>query len=529
MKISGYDPWQFPEDPFDYRTLIGNSNGIGEIHGNKIGTKIAVIGAGCSGLCAAFELMKIGLHPVVYESAANPDGSPRIGGRAYTYRFPGDPDAIAELGGMRFPLTSRTLTYYLDQFGIDYSQPFPDPLLVPTILYIEGKQHFIPVGGSLPPGLQKAADAWNELITPLVEKMARAWENPDLRNQQWQIFVDQYANKSFFEVLYDHGMSKQEIKLFGSLGIGTGGFDSLYQISFLEILRVVTCKWETRQRLIKGGVDQLPINLWNRSRYCEHWGETSVRQLNNGQPLSTVKEIYSPQDPQGKITIIDSKDNKEQYDAVLLSCSLRALEMDIKINRSSFPDEVWASIHNSHLTCAGKVFVRTQTAFWKNQNPISTLNCTITDEPTRGTYLFDFDNTDSGVICLSYTWGDSSIKFNALSHEERVQTCLRTLEKIYGQDLISNHIAESISFFWEEARGYNGAFKLNYPGQYEYQQTLFHQPYTPSSPFHNGLFLASDTTSWAGGWIEGALHSGLNAAMAIIQRLGGTTPVSFVK
>ncbi|UCH92331.1 MAG: FAD-dependent oxidoreductase [Candidatus Aminicenantes bacterium] len=522
MNIKDYDPWQSPENPFDYRALIRTTDGIGKIPKEKLGTKIAIIGAGCSGLCAAYELMKIGLHPVVYESAANPDGSCRIGGRVYSYRFPGDPNAIAEIGAMRFPLTSRTLVYYMDQFGIDYSQPFPDPLLVPTTLYIEGEKYFIPVGGPLPPAIQKAADAWKAVVTPLVKKMARAWDNPTLRSQQWQKFVEQYANKSFFEVLNEHGLSRQEIKLFGSLGLGTGGFDSLYQISFIEILRVVTCKWESDQRLIKGGVDQVPMNFWTRARHCVHWEETSVKQLNNGQPLPAVKEIYTPPDPVEKVSITDINGNTQQFDAVLVSCSLRALEMDIKVNRYTFSDEVWAAVQNIHLICAGKVFVRTKTAFWKDQNPASTLNCTITDEATRGTYLFDFDNTPSGVICLSYVWGDSSVKFNGLDHEERVQTCIRTLKKIYGRDLISHQIAESVSFFWEAAKGYNGAFKLTYPGQYEYQQALYLQPFTPSSPFHNGVFLAGDTTSWAGGWIEGALHSGLDAAIAIIHRLGGT-------
>ncbi len=78
-----------------------------------------------------------------------------------------------------------------------------------------------------------------------------------------------------------------------------------------------------------------------------------------------------------------------------------------------------------------------------------------------------------------------------------------------------------MSFAWEEAIGYHGAFKLTYPGQYEYQRALFRQPFYPPPPRHNGVFLAGETTSWAGGWIEGALHSGLDAARAVIVRLGG--------
>jgi len=88
--------------------------------------------------------MKIGLHPIIYESDKSPDNTPRIGGRAYTWRFPGDPKALAELGAMRIPPVHKTITWYMDKFNIDYSKPFPDPLLVPTTLYFKGKKYFIP-------------------------------------------------------------------------------------------------------------------------------------------------------------------------------------------------------------------------------------------------------------------------------------------------------------------------------------------------------------------------------------------------
>lgn len=516
-----YTPWQFPENPFDYVKLISSTDGIGKISKNKVGTEIGIIGAGCSGLCAAYELMKIGLHPVIYEASKNHDGTPRIGGRAYTYRFPGDPDAFAELGAMRIPASNRTLKYYMDKFNIDYSQPFPDPLTVPTTLYFEGQKYFIPFGGTLPAFIQKASDAWNKLVNPLIEKIALVWEKPELRTKQWQEYVKQYAHKSFYQVLYEHGLSRQEIKYFGSLGLGTGGFDSLYLVSFIEILRLTVCQWEKDQRLIKGGVTQIPDNFWAHRLKCQHWGLSSVSQLNKNKPLSAVKEIHTPLNPLEKVSITDIDGNVKHYDAVIVTCSLRALEMGIKVNRRTFSDDVWSSIQKVHMMRSGKIFIRTKEAFWKNKSPESTINCTITDEATRGTYLFDFDNTSSGVICMSYTWEDASTKFHALSEHERVMKCISILKNIYGHDFISDQIAESISFYWEHAKGYNGAFKLNYPGQYEDQSALFRQPQSPSPKSHNGVFLAGETTSWAGGWIEGAIHSGLDSSLAVIQRLGG--------
>ena len=228
-----YDPWQIPDNIFDYVQLVSQPKAIGEIPEKKFGARIAIIGAGCAGLCAAYELMKIGLHPVVYESAINSDGSPRIGGRMHSYRFPGDPKAIAELGAMRFPLTQRTFTFYLDKFGVDYSRKFPDPLVIPTTLFFKGKKHFIPVDGKLPPVIHRAVKAWEAFIQPLADKISRVRNQPEKLTRQWQKFVEEYQHKSFYQVLNENGLSKQEIEYFGLVGLGTGGFDSLFQISFL--------------------------------------------------------------------------------------------------------------------------------------------------------------------------------------------------------------------------------------------------------------------------------------------------------
>jgi len=517
-----YDPWQFPDNPFDYAKLVRHPQGIGKLSSQKQGTKIAIIGAGCAGLCAAWELMKIGLHPVVYESEKNPDSTPRIGGRAYTWRFPGDPNALAELGAMRVPKVHKTIGYYMDLFGIDYTKPFPDPLLVPTTLYFKGKKYFIPLNGNLPDPANKANQSWKEFIDPLIKKMADVWNTPELRDQQWQEFVQLYKNKSFFQVLYEHGLSKDEIDLFGSLGLGTGGFDSMFPVSFLEIFRLAVCKWDVDQRIVKGGVVKIPESFWETTWQCQHWGEMSLKALNGGQPLGAVTQIVTPDSLGEKIKITDAQGITAEYEAVIITCSHRALEAGIKVSRNTFSDEVWTAIQKIHMTRSGKIFVRTRTAFWKDLPPESTLNCTITDEAIRGTYLFDFEDTQSGVICLSYSWEDSATKLHGLNELERVEKSLDILKTIYGRDMISDQVEEIKTYFWEHEKGYHGAFKLQYPGQHEDQKTLFSQARPDSITSHNGVFLSGESTSWAGGWIEGALHSGLDAAMGVVRKLNGS-------
>jgi len=57
-----------PDFPFAYDDFLKNPAGIGKIPETAFGTEVAVIGAGIAGIVAAYELMKLGLKPVIYES-----------------------------------------------------------------------------------------------------------------------------------------------------------------------------------------------------------------------------------------------------------------------------------------------------------------------------------------------------------------------------------------------------------------------------------------------------------------------------
>ena len=75
-----------PDFPFAYDDWLAHSDGLGSIPADKHGTSVAIVGAGVSGLVAAYELMRMGLRPVVYESG-------RIGGRLRSEPFQNAPNA----------------------------------------------------------------------------------------------------------------------------------------------------------------------------------------------------------------------------------------------------------------------------------------------------------------------------------------------------------------------------------------------------------------------------------------------------
>src|ERR1700677_1773866 len=100
-----------PDFPFPFDDWITHPAGMGSIPAERHGEEVAVIGAGISGLVAAYELMKLGLKPVVYEAS-------RIGGRLRSQAFEGAEGVVAELGGMRFPVSGTSFYHYIDMLGL---------------------------------------------------------------------------------------------------------------------------------------------------------------------------------------------------------------------------------------------------------------------------------------------------------------------------------------------------------------------------------------------------------------------------
>ncbi|MDN5789202.1 FAD-dependent oxidoreductase, partial [Pseudorhodobacter sp.] len=101
-----------PDFTFAFDDWLKHPAGLGTVPAEKHGREVAIIGAGMAGLVCAYELMKMGLKPVIYESG-------EFGGRLRSHAFEGAPaSVIAELGGMRFPTSSTGFYHYVDRLRL---------------------------------------------------------------------------------------------------------------------------------------------------------------------------------------------------------------------------------------------------------------------------------------------------------------------------------------------------------------------------------------------------------------------------
>jgi lysine 2-monooxygenase len=516
----------FPENPFDYAGYLARWGGLGTLPANRLGTKVAIIGAGTSGLCAAYELMKIGLEPVIYEATG------RIGGRTWSKPAAGDAKVVLEMGAMRVPKSHLTFQFYAKAFEIQ-TGAFPNPGTVDTMLCFDGTRD-VWKHGSPPPDyvrdlLSKLAFFFGPILTDLnlsqMPSMSRA-EFVD----RWRFWVERYQDVDFLEALLGgNRWSSRELAVLGAIGAGTGGLEAQFRSTVLELLRAALGGWDQDQLVIGGpcgrGIQSLADSFWSQS-VATACGQRALRGLHAmpGEDASLRPAVVAIRATPSRcgVEITDASGDVQVYPAAILTCTTRAADMTIRIDDALFSEKVWRAIRTMHYVESTRILCRSREKFW-HEGKICPV--TLTDRATRATYLLDYGpDVESGVCLLSYTWGDDSTKFLALDKAEQVKLCLSVLDELYDGGFPRDQLDDFEAISWQQERGFHGGFKLTFPGQYEHNMALFNQyKENVQSGSKDGLFLAGEGVSWAGGWIEGALQSGLNAAFAVLRLLGGAT------
>ncbi len=519
-----------PDFPFPYDDWLRNPAGLGAVPAHLLGAEIAIVGGGIAGVVAAYELMKLGLKPVLYESG-------RLGGRLRSEMFEGDSGIIAELGGMRFPKSSVCFYHYLDLVGL-HTQPFPNPLdpaTPSTLLDLEGDQVYVEGDANLPPVLREISAAWRDALEEhadfsAIQHAIRTRDVPTLK-QLWNRLVPLWDERTFYDFVatsrafQSHPFRHREI--FGQVGFGTGGWDSDFPNSMLEIFRVAFTNLDEDQRLVVGGVEQLPRRLWSHApAKCVHWpAGTSLSTLHQGSPKPGVSKIARDGT---NIAITDRWGGARSYPAVLVTCQSWLLTTHIDTDESLLSHPLWMALDRTRYMQSSKTFVMVDRPFWRDRDPQTgryAMSMTLTDRLTRGTYLFDEGPGKPASICLSYSWMGDALKVLPLPVDQRVSLMLRALSKVYPNvDIASHIIGNPITVSWESDPNFLGAFKGALPGHYRYNHRMYcHFMQDAMNPAERGLFLAGDGISWTPAWAEGAITTALNAVWGIIHHLGGAS------
>lgn len=542
-------------DYADFLRSVETNNGIANY---TAGTgSVAIIGSGMGGIVAGYELLRAGMPTVDIYSADDEKIRPygRMNALPFDHQDPTGRPLVAELGGMRFPISEVGFFHYLDKMGITAKDDFPDPGLVRTLLSVSGRSSVWEAGEAPPAMFTKVAKGWHAFLdegyTHKGQKLASLNSiADDLQNmrieqaaQKWQDWLTAFISHSFYSGVVEifqksdnppggENWTDEDMELFGTLGLGSGGFKPVLHVAFSECMRLIANGLEVRQQFIPDGSDAVlhrlatsPVGASGKIL------KDNIIYLNEPNALIDIQSV----DGQYQVTVGSAP--TKTYDHVIINVPVWSLQANFKgginalrklqlmPNVTSLGEQQCTAITDQHVIASTKVFVLTKDKFWlKDPETFSNIQ---SDTLTHGFYGLDYNpqNSDGyGVVLLSYTWENDAHKlagYATLSDEQKAHRLLDCLEQIDGAkptaDAVRHGMLEVKIIEWMNTPNYHGGFRLPGVGKEVGTQKLFWDFLKVKNPTTDSkLYLVGDSFTYNAGWVESAIQTSLNAVTAIL-------------
>lgn len=464
------------------------ANGIVKKAGGGRPKRVIIVGAGVAGLVAGYELKRAGHTPVILEAQQ------RVGGRVYTLRAPFSDGLYAEVGAMRIPRAHSLTMAYIAKFGLatnDFTMDNPN-----GYYYMGGTRVRASEAQARPELLgfdtserergKTAGQMYTAAIQPLIDLLQRdgdaAWE-------QITATHDHYSTREFLEA---QGWSEGMIEMFGLLA----NQESVMNSSFLEMFREDAGNYYTNMVEIQGGTDRLPHAFLPDLKGNIRFG---------------AKMIAIDQSPDGVTIHFQTPAGRfaETGDYAIITVPFPVLRHVEVLKRFTRAKE--RAIRQLHYDASAKILFQCRRRFWEEDDGIFG-GGTLTDLPIRNLYYPDHGReTGRGVILASYTWSEDAQRWGSLSPDDRIEQALEDVAQIHPQ--IATEFEVGVSWMWHDDEFAGGAFALFDPEQ---QTLLFDKIVAPEGRIH----FAGEHASLYHAWIQGALESGLRAALEVHEATG---------
>ena len=436
-----------------------------------------------AGLVAATELLHAGFEVTVLEAQQ------RVGGRVYTLREPFTDGLYAEAGAMRIPRAHDLTLHYVNKFGLE-TKPFtmgnPNAWVMlhgrkVRLHEFENEVHAPEFELNAMEQAVAIGQRWSETLRPLLERIR------DGRETAWSEIASELDQFSLEEFLEDRGWSQGAIELYCLFS----GMEPFLNSAFMEILREEAGDWFTDVVYLSGGMDRLPKSflpeLWPHIRFGSK--VTSIGQDSEGVTVQF-------QNAAGRQLM------RADHAVVTLPFSvLRHIEITPAVSRGK-----QRAIRQLYYDASTKIFLQTRSRFWEANDGIYG-GGSVTDMPIRFLYYPDHGRqTGRGVLLASYSWGEDAQRWASLSPADRITQAIENVTLMHPE--IRDEFEVGASKVWHDDEFAGGAFALFDPGQ---QTHLYSHIIEPEGRLH----FAGEHASLAHAWIQGAIESGLRAALEI--------------
>jgi monoamine oxidase len=461
--------------------------------------KITIIGAGMSGLVAAYELERLGHHVEVLE------GSQRIGGRIYTHRFRSGPAGpLVELGAMRIPTKHRHTMHYIAQLGLNSKvRNF-------KTLFSENGNYYTSSIGHLP--VREAAEVMMKdfrrglpgkrysdqtvLFGAWLMAIGNAIAPADFRNSlreglgsDFLDIVDQIDLTPFI-----HGSARENIDLHAffaahpEIRLGHHGRLNRFIDDVLN---------ETSPELVRleGGMDQL----------VRRFAERIQGPITHGQEVVGL-------DVREDDVLVDIREGDHivtrRCDYVLCTIPFSVLR---RLWLNGLSETKIASIRRVKYWSATKVALHCREAFWARDGISG--GASFCGGRIRQTYYppVESDPACGAALVASYTIGGDADVLGRMPATIRHAVVIQELSKLHPELLCPGMVVDAVSFAWGQHWWSEGAGTVRWGKD----TSVCEEERAHAAAPENHLFFAGEHCSSTPAWIEGAIESAVNAVHEI--------------
>lgn len=443
------------------KILSASSVGIAlstqNVFAQKRRKKCVIIGAGFSGLAAAYKLKNANWDVTVLE------GRDRIGGRVFSYSFPQNKNLICELGAEWVGESHERLKSLCADFKIPLQKhQFDDYLLQNGKVSRPGQW-----------GFSSEAKIAFEKIKANYEKLT-ALQQTKLDKLDWWTYLEKI------------GFSEEDLRL-RDLMDSTDFGESIRHVSAFGALAEYAESSEKNEMDYKmtGGNSRLAEEFARRIGAENIKLNTLVTEINQLRGIVTVK----------------TADENFKADAIICTAPTNSL-LKIKFNPPlpSVQQEAAEKLIYARI-CKNSVLYEKR--FWKDEN-----FSMVSDVTSH--YYFHSTQNQAGKegILTSYAIGEKADILASQSDERRMKIITRDLTD-FDED--APKLAKGIaSYAWQRDKYTDGAYALYRPGQWFGIRPILQRPHGKV------LFAGEHLADWQG-FMEGAIETGEAAAQSLIR------------
>jgi len=450
---------------------------------------VLVVGAGLSGLAAAFELERAGHDVTVLEARTRP------GGRVHTVRDPFADGLHAEVGAVGFSQACTEANRYIDELGLERRDFFFPPLA--ALHHLRGRR-FSAEHGSPADWPWELTDDERGLgpiglvVRYLTETMLPRVDDPDAWNEPPLSELDEL---SLAEYMRRQGASEGAIRVveqtqyFGSrpeeasaLSIALSDIPLFYSGADLFVLA--------------GGNDRLPTAMARRLRRDVRYG-VEVREIRSGADGARVRGRHA------------DRPFEMSADRVIVTVPAPVLR-EIRIEPTLPGDQAEAVAKLPYRNIVRAQF-QVRRRFWEDEGVSGFASTDLFDGRVDRQPYDAPSEADGRAVLEAFMEGDTADELSGRHEPEILETALGHLEQIHPR--IRDFVEGGIAKAWGADPYARAGWSWPAPGDVTRYLAALQRP-------AGRIHFAGEHTSPVRGTMEGALRSGVRAAREVDEAAG---------